>query len=91
MWYDVNGVTRGTIPDRSVKRFFEDVFWIVSADDRDLHTDAKGIVCSSYSLSVFGKKLFRDTSAIDENGDLRYIKLNEAIKMLLASLKRDDD
>lgn len=87
--YDENGVIRGTIPDRAAKRFFNDVFWITVADDSDLHTDAKGIVCTGYSLSVFGKKLFWDASTIDENGDPRFIKLNKAIKLLISSLKKD--
>ena len=88
--YEEPRMIRGTIPDEAVKRFFNDVLWIAGADDRQLNPDSRAIDAASYSLSVFGKKLFWDASAIDENGDPRYNKLNEAINRLIGSLKKDD-
>ena len=89
--YAENRMIRGSMPYSAAKQFFSDVLWIADADDKDLYTDARGIDAGSYSLSVFGKRLFWDASTIDENGDPCFIKLNEAIKMLLASLRRNDE
>ena len=85
------GMMSGTMSDITAKMFFKDVLWIAGAKGKTINSDPKGIDTKSYALYVFGKKVFWDTAAIDSNGDPRFIKLNEAIKMLLASLKRNDD
>ena len=80
----------GTFSDITARMFFKDVLWIAEAKGKDLSPNTKGIDTKSYALYVFGKKVFWDDAAIDNNGDPRFIKLNEAIKLLTSSLKRDD-
>ena len=84
------GMVSGTFSDITAKMFFKDVLWIAEAKGKEIYPDSKGIDTKSYALYVFGKKVLWDDAAIDSNGDPRFIKLNEAVKMLISSLKRND-
>lgn len=84
------GMMSGTFSGITARMFFKDVLWIADAKEKELNPDSRGVDTKSYALYVFGKKVFWDDAAIDSNGDPRFIKLNEAIKLLTSSLKRDD-
>lgn len=84
------GMMGGTFSDITAKMFFKDVLWIADAKGKEIYPDSKGVDTKSYALYVFGKKVFWDTAAIDSNGDPRFVKLNESMKMLISSLKKDD-
>ena len=82
---------RGTIPDKAATRFFEDVLWIASADDRELDANVGYYFdVGSYMLLVFGKKLVWDDPTIEKNVNPRFKKLSKAIQKLIDSLEIDD-
>lgn len=92
MWWKKESVQEGSsegrIGARARKRFLESTSWIADIE-RDIVPKSRALDSPVCTLRMYGKKIEWDSCFMDEIGDERIIKLQEAIDWFIEDCERE--
>ncbi len=92
MWWEKEsmqeGPSEGRIGARARKRFLERTSWIIDIE-RDIVPKSRALDSPVHRLRMYGKEIEWDSCFMDENGDERMIKLQEAIDRFIKDCERE--